>query len=57
MPRSSISPEVGSGTGEATDDHEALAMAPLRFNVVLPVFLSVVETASVVSVCVPAAVV
>ena len=53
MPRSRSSPLVGSGTA----DHVALEMAVLRFNVVLPVFLSVVETTSVVSVCVPASVV
>ena len=55
MPRRSRSPLVGSGTAAA--DHDALEMAVLKFSVVLPVVLSFVDTTSVVSVCVPAAVV
>ena len=55
MPRSISNPEVGSGTDAA--DHDALEMAVLKFSVVLPVVFSFVEMASVVSVCVPAAVV
>lgn len=51
MPRSMSKPLVGSGTA----DHVALEMAVLKFSVVFPVVLSVVETTSVVSVCVPAA--
>lgn len=53
MPRNTRSPLVGSGAA----DHDALEMAVLKFSVVLPVVLSVVETASVVRVCVPASVV
>lgn len=53
MPRSMRSPLVGSGTA----DHVALEMAVLKLRVVDPVVFRVVDTTSVVSVCVPAAVV
>ena len=50
MPRRSRSPLVGSGAAV----QDALEIAVLKFNVVLPVVFNFVETGSVVMVCVPA---